>query len=123
MVIDEDIYLEHFGVKGMQWGVRKAVSGSVSTGKAIGRGTKRTVKYVNRNKKTVAKVAAGAAFAAALLAGGNKVRNSRIPPISSAKFAKTAAVGKSRIAHEGLGVLRVRSIDVISREVLRPVVV
>lgn len=24
MIIDEEVYLEHFGVKGMQWGVRRA---------------------------------------------------------------------------------------------------
>ncbi len=28
MIIDEDIYLEHFGTKGMRWGVRKDKPGS-----------------------------------------------------------------------------------------------
>jgi hypothetical protein len=32
MIIDEDAYLEHFGVKGMRWGVR-------NVRKAVGRGT------------------------------------------------------------------------------------
>jgi hypothetical protein len=54
-----DDVLEHFGVRGMKWGVRKARSGAsgvVNTAKAHPTATKR--------------VALGAAFAAAVIGGG-----------------------------------------------------
>lgn len=43
MISDNDIdaFLEHHGVKGMKWGVRKAGSAAASTARAAGRGTKK----------------------------------------------------------------------------------
>lgn len=53
MIVDEDIYLEHFGKKGMQWGVRRKAN--LKSGKEkykeFGKGDK---------KKTAAKYAATA---------------------------------------------------------------
>lgn len=53
MIIDEDIYLEHHGVKGMKWGVRKdnAVVGKRKkplTQKERRRRRERNIKYANR---------------------------------------------------------------------------
>lgn len=39
MIVEEEVYLEHFGVKGMKWGVRKERnSNSSSAGQKIKRG-------------------------------------------------------------------------------------
>ncbi len=100
MIIDEDIYLEHydneemtttdeevdaflehFGVKGMRWGVttRTVGRGTVRTAKtvgretaraakAVGRGTVKTAKFVNRNRvATAAVVVAVGAVAAGII--------------------------------------------------------
>ena len=62
-----DDVLEHFGVKGMQWGVRKQQA--ASAGKAVGRGAKATGKFAWEHKKGVAMVAAGALLAATIVKG------------------------------------------------------
>lgn len=71
MVIDEEIYLEHFGKKGMKWGVRNAKS----VGKSIGRGTKKTYKLAKKHPKATASIAAGTVFVVGLLTakGRNKI--------------------------------------------------
>ena len=51
MIIDEDVYLEHFGVKGMKWGVSKKRAIAVGIGTAV------AVKTLG-----VVPVAVGAAF-------------------------------------------------------------
>ncbi len=57
MIIEEDIYLEHFGVKGMQWGVRRnRSSGSSSKSSSSSR------------KKLAVKVAIGTIAVAGILA-------------------------------------------------------
>lgn len=85
-------YLEHSGVKGMKWGVRKAQAGraaratgrgslivgkaagraSLVVGKATGRGIKKTAIYAKNNPQTAAKIAAGAAFVALMLRGRHR---------------------------------------------------
>lgn len=70
LVNDVDIFLEHHGVRGMKWGVRKAEAvgrGAVTTAKAVGRGAKATVNWSRAHPKTTASIAAGAVFAGLLL--------------------------------------------------------
>lgn len=64
MIIDDEVYLEHYGKKGMRWGQRKVSGGARSTGK-----------FLKKHKKGVAisgtvLVAAGASFAAGKVSGG-----------------------------------------------------
>ena len=70
MTIDDvEIYdfLEHFGVKGMHWGVRKAASRSVSKAKSAGSSVRKTVK---EHPTAAKRIAVGAAFAGAVIAAG-----------------------------------------------------
>lgn len=81
MIIDEEDYvdyIEHVGVKGMKWGVRKqqAASAARTAGrgtavagkaawkgtKAVGRGTKKTAVWANQHRETAAAIALGAAY-------------------------------------------------------------
>lgn len=72
MIVDEDVYLEHFGVKGMKWGVRREKQETQTTGNEA-------LKKDNssRNRKFAAGVAvvAGTVAVAAILnrRGGIKV--------------------------------------------------
>ncbi len=74
--------MEHFGVRGMRWGVTTRVvgrgtartartigRGTATTARAVGRGTARTARFANRNRKATAAaaVAVGAVVAGALL--------------------------------------------------------
>jgi hypothetical protein len=68
MIITEEAYLEHYGKKGMQWGVRRAQAATVAkaTGrvawkgtKAVGRGTKKTAVWAKDNPKAAAAIAIG----------------------------------------------------------------
>lgn len=70
MVEDEvNDFLEHFGVKGMQWGVRRAASatgrGAARASKATGRGIKRGAQYANQHRRGTAEVIAAVGIAAA----------------------------------------------------------
>jgi hypothetical protein len=83
VIIDEDVYLEHYGVRGMKWGVRrdqaasvgKAVGraskatgrGTVRGAKAVGRGAAATGRFVKENPYLGARVILGATFVAARL--------------------------------------------------------
>lgn len=78
MIIEEDVYIEHYGVKGMQWGVRKqqAASAARAAGrggavagkaawrgtKAVGRGTKKTALWVKDHPTETALIGLGAAY-------------------------------------------------------------
>lgn len=73
MIIDrevEDFIVEHFGKKGMHWGVRNAVNatgrGTKRAGLAVGRGAKKTGQFVKAHPKAVTSVAASVAIGAAI---------------------------------------------------------
>lgn len=90
MIVDEEVYLEHYGVKGMQWGVRKQQAvkvskavgrGAAATGrvawkgtKAVGRGVKKTAQWSIEHPKAAAYIASGAAVAVVILRRKHKVR-------------------------------------------------
>jgi hypothetical protein len=64
MIIEKDVYLAHYGKKGMRWGKRSARSIKidkareyVNSGKATNDRIKRTIDY-RRNKQTVGRLAA-----------------------------------------------------------------
>lgn len=65
MIIDEDAYLEHFGVRGMRWGVRRKSSLNLEQQEKVNRNRKKAKESFAKemkSPKTIAKVAAGAAF-------------------------------------------------------------
>lgn len=71
---DEDIdeyFLEHVGVKGMKWGVRKAGQGARAAGRGTVRGAKATGRFINDHKKGVAIGVGGAVVGAFLLKNHN----------------------------------------------------
>lgn len=95
MIVDEEVYLEHYGVPGMKWGVRSA--------KTVGRGSKRTIKAVGRSAKKTAKftkehpnIVVGAAFAATLLAAKSGTTR------QSAKALKINSPDMKRVAQTGI---------------------
>jgi hypothetical protein len=78
MIIAEEDYLEHFGVKGMKWGVRRGQATSVAktTGKVVwkgtktvGRGAKRAALWAKKNPKKATTIAVGALIVAKMLTG------------------------------------------------------
>lgn len=103
MIIDELDYLEHYGVKGQKWGVRKqqatnatkAIGRASWTGaKAIGRGTKKTAIWAKDHPKTASAIVVGAAFVALKLKGNlRQAKMSRVPrsPVTNKgyKFVST----------------------------------
>lgn len=81
MIIEEAAYLEHHGVKGQKWGIRKAEDvaksigrGSWAAAKMIGRGTKKTYRFSKDHPKFVASVAAGAMAAGLILTHNKNVK-------------------------------------------------
>ncbi len=75
MIVDEDIYLEHFGVKGMKWGIRNNKGNAESNQKItkldknsdISRDISFSKKYhkakkYDRRRVRISRVAGGAAF-------------------------------------------------------------
>lgn len=89
MIVTEDEYLAHYGVKGMQWGVRKqqaasaartagrgaAVAGKAAWkgAKAVGRGTEKAAIWTKNHPKQAAAIAAGALYVGLRIRG--KVKN------------------------------------------------
>lgn len=76
MIIEEEVYLEHFGVKGMHWGKRKARKPFTTAQKRV--------KTAHRVFLGV-RLAAGALFVASLFSSGNtNVKLPRTGPITDA---------------------------------------
>lgn len=86
-MIDDDAvldFLEHHGVKGMQWGVRRQQAatvgraigrGAAATGRATGRGAMATGRFIKAHKKeTAIVIGTGALIAAAVLTHNRSVR-------------------------------------------------
>lgn len=72
---DTDDFLEHYGVKGMKWGVRKAVSGAQIAGNAVSN-TVRDAVQKQRAKNAVTKAERKANFEKAREAGySSRMRN------------------------------------------------
>lgn len=103
MIINEEVYLEHFGVKGMKWGVRREKSETQSN-------TDQTPKKDNssRNKKIAAgvAVAAGAIAVAAILkrSGGVDIKSlSELPATARdvMSVGKRAPKARETNAHQG----------------------
>ena len=114
MIIDEQVYLEHFGVKGMRWGTKKAVRrASKANNLASALPKKKNVKkateaqrksdWKNRprasggQKAIIAATAAGAAFVTARL-----VANRTMNPMLTVVAGGTAAVAGKRLAQNQL---------------------
>lgn len=77
MIVEEEVYLEHYGKQGMRWGVRTAKTvgrGTKSAAKSVGRGAKKTVKFAKEHPKLTASVVAGAGAAAIILSKKGKTK-------------------------------------------------
>ncbi len=83
MVIDEDIYLEHFGVKGMQWGVRK--SNTSSSGK-----TSSDNKTSKKKRAAQIAVVTGVVVAGAIIAHRSGFRMSSLRSTASTGTGRKA---------------------------------
>jgi hypothetical protein len=89
MIIDEDIYIQHFGVKGMRWGVRNdddESSGSDSSGE-------KKPRFTPRQKKAII---AGAAIAGTLLVAYGGYRLSQGGQLNAASLRAKEALGKQK---------------------------
>lgn len=90
MMVEPDVeeFLEHFGVKGMHWGVRNAAKsvgrGTKRAGLAVGRGAKRTGQFIREHPEFVASaavsIAAGSIFASKIIRSN---RNRKISELAS----------------------------------------
>ncbi len=90
MIIDEDIYLEHFGVKGMRWGVsnERSTDNSDKPPLTAKEKAKEKKERSEKRKKTVGKVAYGvfvAVYLASFLSEFGDTRTSTIPPRGSSR--------------------------------------
>lgn len=66
MIVDEEVYLEHFGVKGMRWGVRK--NNKTDDNQNDNKSNR------NRNIKVAATIAIGALFVSGFLIKNGKTK-------------------------------------------------
>ncbi len=73
MIIEEDIYLEHFGIKGMQWGVRKSKTSS----------SKGTKGKINTKKKVAIGVGVGITIAAGSAFVANRSRANKAKTLAN----------------------------------------
>lgn len=88
MIIEESVYLEHYGTKGMRWGVRRSARNDVRTAGSSGRKTGQRVKRDKKKSRftTEEKVAIG------IVGGVVALR------VTSAILNKAANVQMSKIA-------------------------
>jgi hypothetical protein len=90
VTVDEEIveYLEHFGVKGMHWGVRNSRSNVSLTPKERTAAEKK--KFIKRAAigTGIAAVAVGAIIATSMLKGNGKTTIRELKPLNSDKAAR-----------------------------------
>lgn len=100
---DTDDFLEHYGVKGMKWGVSKAASGISSATSSVSAGVKDAVQR-SKEKREVVKAERQANFEAAINAGYTRqMRNSDLPDIGKSGVRRV----EKRIANgERIGTAR-----------------
>lgn len=83
MIIEEEYYLEHFGVKGMKWGVRKQKSASETAGPPPAKVKKKLTPAQRQRRVNTALLAlSGAIFVARIASASRtnqKIRNSNNP--------------------------------------------
>ncbi len=115
MIIDEDIYLEHFGVKGMRWGVQNSTKKSGKERRASNRAfnkknmakrtpkkqmKKRTHTFIERNP---AVVAVGALLAASIISNGIRDGNTSIRNARRRNLVRRTQPGIAELArHYGI---------------------
>lgn len=87
MIVDEDIYLEHYGKKGMQWGVRNKSNKPKPTAKEKRAKSKKRKETVNKVASGVITAVMVAGYVSSILAatGGTKTSNIRPPKPARAK--------------------------------------
>ncbi|MBA2727659.1 MAG: hypothetical protein H0U49_05750 [Parachlamydiaceae bacterium] len=91
MIIEEDIYLEHFGVKGMQWGVRNTSgSKSKSKPKLTAAELRARKKRINSNVNKALAVVVVASYASTILNAYGSTRTSAPFPGDSPRRTKSA---------------------------------
>lgn len=81
MIVDEDVHIEHVGVKGMRWGVR-----STKSPQARGKQKAKNLRRVHKGMRTVAGALFVASFLAATSPGGShsgRTSSTRLSDISS----------------------------------------
>ncbi len=94
MIIDEDIYLEHWGVKGMKWGIRNNQSSNKKVSKTGSKSKKLTPMQIREKRiKTLNKVVFGITatlYVASILSSLGNHKTSTIKPPKAPK-AKSVA--------------------------------
>jgi Ni,Fe-hydrogenase III small subunit len=92
MIVDEEVYLKHFGVKGMRWGQRKSTSSNTDS----------KDKSHKNLKRGAAVIAIGAAAAAVMIAKNGNAKMSdlkKVDPmpfkVSGKNFKIEAATGEA----------------------------
>lgn len=117
MVIDEEVYLEHYGVKGMKWGVRgfkagiKPLTGASKAAgklavKGILKGTKGAAKFSWKHPKTAAVIAVGSYFAARFV---KKKANQKMSEVKNSEQAQAGKARLDKMANNGYFNVSVRT--------------
>jgi hypothetical protein len=102
-VTDVDNFLEHYGVKGMRWGVRKAATGVVNASRSANAGVKDAIQRV-REKRAGVKADRKANFEAARNRGySEKMRRVDLEDVGS---RRTRRIEKRIADGEKIGVAR-----------------
>lgn len=84
MIISVNVYLEHYGIKGQRWGVRKEQA--ITVGKKVSVWSK-------NHPKQVATIALGASFVALNLRGKNNINET--VKVNSQQVKQISKIGKT----------------------------
>jgi hypothetical protein len=99
MIVDEDVYLEHFGIKGMRWGVRNDEDGAKSESRFSDRQKKAAV--ILGSAAVVTAIGVGAIYAKKHF--GVKVSDIPKSAESTKKFAEAMSTNPTSIVHSAKG--------------------